>query len=198
MCDPIRSHPFPRASTVAVVAPRCCIHTSPYLRRLSDGGSTLQRRLPRPTMPQLPHLRRKTHTYTHRAPRPLRAFPKYRRAPRVTGLHFTPKTHDQNTFIFAGQQALRSLLKTSCCGTRSRSSRRVFVEALIARPLGRRGSPSHRSCVPTRDAAVEMACDHRTVLVVFGLVPRSPPWGLQRISPLDRERSSICVVFRHV
>ena len=75
--------------------------------------------------------------------------------------------------------------------TRTSPTKVGDVEALIARPLGRRGSLSHRSCVPTRDAAVEMACDHRTVLVVFGLVPRSPPWGLQRISPLDRERSSI-------
>ena len=40
--------------------------------------------------------------------------------------------------------------------TRTSPTKGGDVEALIARPLGRRGSLSHRSCVPTRDAAVEM------------------------------------------
>ena len=41
--------------------------------------------------------------------------------------------------------------------TRTSPTKGGDVEALIARPLGRRGSlMSHRSCVPTRDAAVEM------------------------------------------
>ena len=38
------------------------------------------------------------------------------------------------------------------CATCLLKSRRACVEALIARPLGRRGSLSHRSCVPTRVA----------------------------------------------
>ena len=116
MCDPIRSHPFPRASTVAVVAPRCCIHTSPYLRRLSDGGSTLQRRLPRPTMPQLPHLRRKTHLkLTHtQTPCPSPPPPPPNRRARVTSLFYTQNTRSRHLHLrrststsFTSQDILR-------------------------------------------------------------------------------------------